>query len=121
MTQWPFAGDTKLDRSRRVARAYRDALVRVDAHTCGLLDTAAVAVGETWIVPQHRPPLPAQEWVPAIRVADALGIEEQRVRKWGQRGQVPRLIDADGRPLFRLADCQARLAALRRARRGHDA
>lgn len=118
---WPYRGDTRLDRARIVARVCYQALHRVDPHSAARLATAFAGVGETWLAPPATPALDPQEWVPAARIAAALHIEEQRVRKWGQRGEVPRRIDpAHRRPLFRLADCQARLAVSRRTRTAGD-
>lgn len=114
---WPHRGDTALDRARIVARTCLQALGRVDPRSAAQLVTVFDAVGETWLAPPVAPVLDPGAWVHAERIAEVLHIEIQRIRKWGQRGQVLREFDpADGRPLFRLQDCQARLAVSRRAR-----
>jgi len=114
---WPSRGDTALDRARIVARTCWQALHRRDPGAATELASVFAAVGETWLAPPAAPALDPGEWVPAARIAGVLQVQPQRVRKWGQRGQVPHKIDpATGWPLFRLADCQARLVLARRLR-----
>lgn len=115
MTRWPFPGDTELDKARRIALGYRQALLTADPATCAVLDAAADEFGQRWVTGTLGLALDPDGWYPAVVVADALCIEPTRVRMWAQRDKVAISPDpADGRALYNLRDCQDLLAGSRR-------
>lgn len=118
---WPWPGDTALDRARRIARGYRDALASADPATCQRLDTAAAAVGETWLHDQPRLALDPDDWYPAAAVAADLGVRAGRVRNWGYMQWVPTITDRAGHRLYRISDCQDLMAQSRRDRASRGA
>lgn len=114
MTRWPFPGDTELDKARRIALGYREALLTADPATCAVLDAAAEELRQRWVTGTALLALDPDGWYPAVVIADALCIEPGRVRMWAQRDKVEIRPDADRRALYCLRDCQAQLAGSRR-------
>lgn len=91
---WPWPADTSLERARRLARAYRDALARVDGPAAAALDRWAVDHGQPWIA--------AQEWeydedrlYTLAEVAEKCHVVLRTVYQWHQRG-LPYVRTADG-------------------------
>lgn len=110
---WPYPQDTALDRARRIAWSYREALRTHDPAMCELLDNRARRFGETWVVPVETDAQP-EKFYSAVEIAKILHIQADRVRQWGSRKQVP-TIHGDGVTLYKLADCIERLAQARRS------
>ena len=52
---WPWQADTPLERARRVAQFYRQALATTDRKVCEQVDELARRLGQSWAVPtvQH--------------------------------------------------------------------
>lgn len=111
--RWPWPGDTPLDRARRIARSYRDALHVADHHTCAYLDQRARDLGQGWIVPKplgwDRDDLLTQD-----EVADMCDVRLATVRQWRHRG-MPTVDTADGLR-YRVADVLDYHAQRRRRR-----
>lgn len=101
---WPFPADTTLERSRRIARSYRDALMAIDPEHCRFLDGRAVAVGQAWVCPTR---LSADEAIEALdsvlgpkELATLLGIPAATIYGWASKGLLLRAKeDADGKKL----------------------
>ena len=112
---WPWPGDSPLDRARRVARTYRDALERVDPELCQQLDKRARELGQTWVQPRplahdHDDLLTARE------VADMCDVMPNTVRQWKRRG-LPTVDTPDGER-YRVGDV-LNYHAQRRYQRAH--
>jgi hypothetical protein len=100
---WPFPGDSKLERSRKVCRSYRNALLSADPETCRFLDENAAEVGEGWVSPLESPITDVDELLSAEQISSMFFVSPRTVRKWGYRGHIER-IDRDGKPRYRLRD-----------------
>ncbi|WP_370944037.1 helix-turn-helix domain-containing protein [Amycolatopsis sp. cg5] len=112
---WPWPGDSPLDRARRVARTYRDALMGADEEACAEVDQQCRDLGQSWVVP--KPLIFGQDdLLDAEEVAEMCDVQPDTVRQWKRRG-LPTVDTADG-VRFRVADVLAYHAG-RRRRRAH--
>ncbi len=50
MPDWPFPEDTSLDRARKIAIAYRTALLDADPDECSMLDRRMRYFNQTWVL-----------------------------------------------------------------------
>lgn len=115
---WPWPGDSPLDRARRVARSYREALRRIAPEECERLDHHARDLGQAWVVPQMFPYQPDDQ-LDAHEVAEMCNVQVNTVRVWRTRG-LPCVKTPDGQR-FRVADVLTYQQNLRRRRaRKHD-
>ncbi|GAA1962044.1 helix-turn-helix domain-containing protein [Amycolatopsis minnesotensis] len=114
---WPWPGDSPLDRARRVARTYREALLRDAPETCAELDDRCRELGQSWVVPK---PLTfgQDDLLDADEVADMCDVRPGTVRQWRRRG-LPTVDTVDG-VRYRVADVLA-YHADRRIRRANMA
>lgn len=114
---WPWPGDTQLDRARRIAHTYRQALTNINPTAAAELDTRITALGETWITPQpatHQ----LDDWITLEEAAEHTGGTPDMIRKWTTRGdnRIPHQRDDRGRIQVRLRDVLDRQAHHRQAR-----
>jgi hypothetical protein len=113
---WPWPGDSPLDRARRVARSYRDALKHAAPDVCTELDRRSCELGQTWVVPK---PLTygQDDQLTAEEVADMCDVRPDTVRQWRKRG-LP-IVDTPDGPRYLVADVLNYHAQIRyrRARR----
>lgn len=82
---WPWPGDSVLDRARRVAREYRDALAATDPQRCAALDQRVVELGQPWIVPQPVTVGP-DDLLTAEQLADYAQVGVRTINEWRRRG-----------------------------------
>lgn len=108
---WPNPQDTALDRARRVARQYRQALAEADPARCAAIDTAANLLGESWVAPTVV--TTDEAWVTAHELAEMVGVKVGTVYVWVQRGVIP--IPVEGRHNLREAQDALRNRRLRKA------
>jgi hypothetical protein len=104
VSAWPWPGDSTLDRSRRVARSYRDALQRADPNGCEALDALMVErFGQTWLAPTVAT-LNGEDWVTVSEAATLVGLTPAAVYKWVHRRWLKGHIGADRRLVVKIAD-----------------
>lgn len=85
---WPNPADTTLDRSRFIARTWRElALKYAPAEACAALDRAATEFGETWVCPQ---PDNGAEWLTRDEAAALAGVAPDTISQWTTRGEITR-------------------------------
>ncbi|WP_433568034.1 hypothetical protein ACQP1O_43085 (plasmid) [Nocardia sp. CA-151230] len=125
---WPFPEDTTLERARRIARSYRDALMAIDPAHCEFLDGRAVAVGQAWVCPTQIPSDAIVEALDSVLGAKdislLLGIPANTIYGWASKGLLSRATeDAEGKrlpvsssPKYRVRDV-VMVGNRRRARR----
>jgi hypothetical protein len=82
---WPWPADTTLDRSRRLCRAYRDALSRLDAAQAAGLDRWALQHGERWLLTDSVV-YEDNDLLTLAEVAEVSGVKLRTVYQWHQRG-----------------------------------
>lgn len=83
--EWPWPADTTLDRSRRLCRAYRDALSRLDAAQAAGLDRWALQHGERWLLVDSIA-YEDDDLLTLAEVAEVCGVKLRTVYQWHQRG-----------------------------------
>lgn len=74
-----------LDRSRRVAQAYRAALLDADPAAAERLDAWALDHGQSWVCPTEWP-YQDDELLTFQQAADACHVERPTIYRWHQRG-----------------------------------
>jgi len=93
MNPWPFPGEGRLVRARRIAVAYRVALNAINPAECQRLDAQFTAWGETWCIPRVVTYDPDQ-WLPPKDAADVACISTDTLRQLRARGRIDgRLVD----------------------------
>lgn len=85
---WPWPADTPLDRSRRVAQSYRDALRRVDPDAAHALDTWAADYGEGWVCAQAWGDYDENKLLTLYEAAELANVRLRTIYQWHQRGLV---------------------------------
>ena len=118
MTGWPFHGDTPLDRARRVAASYRQALLDRYPDAAFALDDQFTDWGETWVAPTLEPDLDLEAWVTVDVAADHVGLTVKAVYQWVYRSWLDSKKCNDGRIRVRLGDALDVNAGLRKKRAG---
>ena len=115
MGRWPDPGDSAIDRARAIAYSYRVALIEVAPGRAEVLDSAAVALGELWVVPQLASVAPG-ELVSTAMASGLLGVDPATLRSWSSRPHIPVSRRQGGWDLEELVAYQA---SQRQRRRGH--
>ncbi|HEX5522817.1 MAG TPA: hypothetical protein VFX53_05185 [Pedococcus sp.] len=110
---WPWPADSPLDRSRRVASAYRAALEVANKEAAAHLDRWAIDHGQGWVAPSPWP-YADDDLITCEQLADACHVEVRTVYRWHQRG-LPYVDTADG-VRVRVADFFTFYRSQRRAR-----
>lgn len=82
---WPWPADTPLDRARRVAQSYREALLARVPDLCGQLDRRMVQLGQGWVAPQldryHELDL-----LTVLEAAEYCQVQVKTIYEWRRRG-----------------------------------
>lgn len=114
MRDGPFLPtDTPLDKSRTVARSYREALRMHLPELCARIDEHMVKLGQPWIVPQVAQ-YEFDDLLNARQAADYCGCEPNTLQVWKSRG-LKVTETSDGRR-YRVGDLLEYQAGRRRKR-----
>jgi len=113
---WPWPADTQLDRARRIAQSYRDALAEVAPEYCSQLDDRARKFGQEWVAPELVT-VDVDDLLPAADVAKLVGVQRQTIYQWAHRRFIPTHHEPNSnRSLYRVGDVFDHIAATRRKR-----
>lgn len=115
---WPWPADSPLDRSRRLAQSYREALRRSDVHAADAIDAWAVDHGQAWVVGAAWE-YDEDELLTLQQAADRANVAVRTIYQWHQRG-LAYTPTVDG-PRVRAKDLVAYIRDRRRARVGRGA
>lgn len=110
---WPWPADSPIDRRERLARIYREALLRVDPDECYRLDADAARVGATWIAPKRAIYEPDDQ-LTAELLADDQRVQPRTIDAWVADGM--RVIHSRDGSRYRYGDVLDYLADRRRRR-----
>lgn len=120
---WPWPGDSREDKAKRVARSYRQLVFdisqgRVEDPAGDLyrLDQQWLQYGAFWAVPSQDPYDPS-EWVHAADAAHYADVEPGTIRKWAERGHIRVEHDHHGAPVYNIGDLRANEIRQRNARK----
>ncbi|WP_072814293.1 helix-turn-helix domain-containing protein [Rhodococcus zopfii] len=112
---WPWPADTPLDRARRIAQSYREALAAIAPDRCAQLDDRAREYGQDWVTPQLVT-FGMDDLLTAIEAAELAGVTAQVIYQWAYRGHLPRCAGPDGSTRYRAGDVLDHVARTRRRR-----
>ncbi|QXU53626.1 helix-turn-helix domain-containing protein [Rhodococcus sp. LW-XY12] len=113
---WPWPADTQLDRARRIAQSYREALLALDAAKCMNLDDRARELGQAWVVPELVT-IDENEMLSATDAAALVGVNRSTLYRWVDAGHLVAIYRTNKqRPLFRSGDVLNAAAVQRRRR-----
>ncbi|BDB62370.1 helix-turn-helix transcriptional regulator [Rhodococcus sp. RDE2] len=112
---WPWPADTQLDRARRIAQTYREALLELDAGKCIALDERSRALGQGWVVPELVT-ISMDDLLTAAEASALAGVTAQVIYQWAHRGHLPRCAALDGSTRYRAGDVLDHVARTRRKR-----
>lgn len=118
--RWPWPGDTPLDRARRVAASYREALYRHFPDDAMDLDEKFVEWGEIWVAPQMSD-VDLEEWVTVDVAAQHVGLTAKAVYAWIYKDAITAKKGRDRRIRVKLGDVLEVGRDLRRRRVGRVA
>lgn len=112
---WPFPGDNKADRVRRLLHGYREGLLSSSPDLCRELDAQVVKLGHGWVLPQSSSVVD-DDWLPVREAAQLARRTPQAVHNWIKRDGLPSRT-ANGRVLVQVGPTMemARQQRLRRA------
>lgn len=114
--RWPWPGDTPLDRARRVAASYREALYRHFPDDAMDLDEKFVEWGEIWVAPQLDADVNFEEYVTIDVAAQYVGLSAKAVYAWVYRKTIDGQKGNDERLRVKLGDVLEESRRLRRKR-----
>lgn len=106
--RWPWPGDSREDKARRVAISYRELLFEISQGRCAdpagnlhRLDTRWSELGIFWHLPS-RPDLltDPDEWMRAPDLAHAIDRTRKDIYNWARRGHIQQRASADGEPEY---------------------
>ncbi|MFC5993536.1 helix-turn-helix domain-containing protein [Pseudonocardia hispaniensis] len=114
--RWPWPADTELERARRVARDYRDALRAVRPDLADHLDAQFQAVGQGWVNAEPAA-LDPDELLTAEQAAELAQVAVRTITTWRleRTPPLPSVRTPDGIRI-RVGDLIAWQAARRRRR-----
>lgn len=119
---WPWPGDSREDRAKRVALSYRSlifdisqARIKDPAGALRRLDAQWAQLGIHWTTPNPYP-LEPDDWLSAPDLAHAIDRTRKDIYNWARLGHIEQRCGPDGAPEYSVASVIAYLQK-RRARR----
>jgi hypothetical protein len=120
--RWPWPGDTPLDRARRVALSFRNALYEINPDAAMAIDDQVTEWGELWVVPVVET-IDLQELVTIDVAAQHVGLTAKAVYEWVYKDWIEAHKGRDKRLRVRLGEAIElnRNLRVKRANRRRDA
>lgn len=103
MKQWPWKGDSREDRAKRVALSYRNALATAAPGACAELDRHWQSLDAGWVKPSDTP-LRLDDWLTANEMGELLSISPRGVYMLGYRDLIKVYERSDGQRVYRVGD-----------------
>ncbi len=108
-TPWPWPGDSREDKAKRVALSYRELVHNIAQGRCDdpagelhRLDQHWARHGVFWPVPNHQPVDP-EAWLTAAELAHYIDRAPADIYRWARRDKITQRTGADGSPEYQLA------------------
>lgn len=124
VTPWPWLGDTREDKAKRVALSYRELIFDITQGRCTdpagdlhRLDQHWAQHGIYWPVPSQQI-LDPNEWVTAAELAHLIDKSPTDIYQWARRDKIQQRTSADGTPEYSIASAVAYKLARRQKRSG---
>ncbi|MDF3308732.1 hypothetical protein P3H15_27315 [Rhodococcus sp. T2V] len=114
---WPWPTDTQLERARRVARSYREALESLNPGVCENIDRKVTEFGQEWIKPELDMAPEAWELLSARDLEVMVGVPASSVRAWAAKGRLTKRTSADGSPVYLVEEVRELIAETRHRKR----
>lgn len=121
---WPYPGDSREDKAKRVAVSYREVVQRIAqgeainaAFELYLLDQQWASHGIYW----PNPPddlIDPDEWLTAADMAHLTDRTPADIYRWARRGNIQQRLSADGSPEYHVASAIAYQHKQRQRRQG---
>jgi hypothetical protein len=100
---WPWPNDTREQRARRVALAYRAELERTAPERAKRLDATWTERGQGWIAPTYTP-LRLDDWLTPDELADMFHVPPCSFKDWHRRGHIRVMKMANNKRLYNVGD-----------------
>lgn len=124
MPSWPWPGDTREDRARRVALSYRRLMemalqgqIEDLAKAFEALDSKWIELGQHWVKPGDVP-LDLDDWLAPADLVELFGVDAHDLRNWAQRGHIRSIRLSSRRSLYCVGDVVAYARKRRQQRIG---
>ncbi len=121
---WPWPGDSREDRAKRVALSYRSLIFEITQGRCNdpagalhRLDAHWAGLGIHWTTPSPYP-LEPDDWLSAPDLAHAIDRTRRDIYNWARLGHIDQRCGPDGAPEYSVASVIAYLQKLRAKRSG---
>ncbi|RFZ41385.1 hypothetical protein DAVIS_02654 [Mycobacterium marinum] len=105
---WPWPGDSREDKAKRVALSYRQLAFDIAQGRCDdpagdlhRLDQRWSSYGVYWPVPNSIP-VDLEEWLSAAELAHYVDRTPADIYRWARRGAIEQRTSADGAPEYLL-------------------
>lgn len=103
---WPWPGDSREDRAKRVARSYRNLIFEISQGRCAdpagslhRLDAHWASLGVHWTTPSPYPLEPG-DWLSAADMAHAIDRTRKDIYNWARAGHIEQRCGPDGAPEY---------------------
>lgn len=119
---WPYPGDSREEKARRVAQSYRQLVIEIAQNRCDdpagalyRLDHCWADLGIYWPVPSDVP-LDPDDWMSAPDLAHAINRDRRDIYNWARLGRIEQRAGADGTPEYSVESVFRYSSELRRRR-----
>lgn len=119
MTGWPWPGDNREDKAKRVCMSYRQLAESLAPHKVAALDDKWQAMGIEWVKPSLAH-FDLEDWYTARDLAHLIDRNQRDIYDWARRGHIEQRAGADGNAEYLLGSVVEYMKQLR-IRRGKAA
>lgn len=124
---WPWPGETRDQRAKRVARSYRDLVQDIAQGRCTdpagelhRLDMHWQQFGIRWLIPDRKP-IDINGWMTAPDLAQYLDRTRKDIYNWARLGHIEQRASADGSPEYSVSSVVSYQQVLTRRRHASEA
>jgi hypothetical protein len=122
---WPYPGDDREDKAKRIAHSYRQLVFDISQGRCDdpagelhRLDRHWAQYGHYWACPGLIP-VEADEWLTAAELAHLIDKSPVDIYRWARRGKITQRVSPDGSPEYSLSSARLYQQQQRQRRAGN--